>query len=83
MYGSSPANPRLSDNMASQNYEDASAIFTSTSEKRLVNRENNDPEADPELAAFMRSGRKSNSISEEEELDCIQNLLSLSQGNWR
>lgn len=27
--------------------------------------------------------RKSNSVSEEEELDCVQGLLSLSQGNWR
>jgi len=26
---------------------------------------------------------KSNSVSEEEELDCVQGLLSLSQGNWR
>lgn len=46
-------------------------------------RENRDPENDPELAAFMRSERKSNSISEDEELDCVQGLLSLSQGNWR
>ena len=45
--------------------------------------ENKDPENDPELAAFMRSERKSNSISEDEELDCVQGLLSLSQGNWR
>lgn len=27
--------------------------------------------------------RKSDSVSEEEELDCVQGLLSLSQGNWR
>lgn len=52
--------------------------------KGLVDRENRDPENDPELAAFMRSSeRKSNSISEDEELDCVQGLLSLSQGNWR
>jgi hypothetical protein len=37
----------------------------------------NDPEADAELAAFMGGGRKS------EDLDCVQGLLSLSQGNWR
>jgi hypothetical protein len=37
----------------------------------------NDPEADAELAAFMKGGRKS------EDLDCVQGLLSLSQGNWR
>lgn len=40
------------------------------------------PQADPEIAAFMRPS-KSASISQEEELDCVQNLLSLSQGNWR
>jgi len=45
--------------------------------------ENVDPEADPELAAFMRKGRKSNSLSSEDDMDCVQGLLSLSQGNWR
>jgi hypothetical protein len=40
-----------------------------------------DPDKDPELAAFMRD-RKSSSISGEEELDCVQGLLSLSQGRW-
>ncbi|KAF2154057.1 hypothetical protein K461DRAFT_292734 [Myriangium duriaei CBS 260.36] len=52
-----------------------------------------DPEDDEEIARFMSSKssrprerereRKSNSVSEEEELDCVQGLLSLSQGNWR
>lgn len=46
-----------------------------------------DPEDDEEIARFMGGGRersrKSNSVSEEEELDCVQGLLSLSQGNWR
>lgn len=37
----------------------------------------NDPEADAELADFMRGGRKS------DDLDCVQGLLSLSQGNWK
>lgn len=37
----------------------------------------NDPEADAELAEFMRGERKS------EDLDCVQGLLSLSQGNWK
>lgn len=41
-----------------------------------------DPDQDPELAAFMRDHRKSSSISGEEELDCVQGLLSLSQGKW-
>ena len=45
--------------------------------------ENADPEADAEVAAFMRSERKSNSTSSEDDLDCVQGLLSLSQGNWR
>ena len=39
-------------------------------------------EEDPEVAAFMRGAQKSN-ISGNEELDCVQGLLSLSQGNWR
>ncbi|KAG8628115.1 hypothetical protein KVT40_003988 [Elsinoe batatas] len=44
-----------------------------------------DPEDDDEIAHFMGAGRerKSNSVSEEEELDCVQGLLSLSQGNWK
>lgn len=46
--------------------------------RRSENDENeNDPEADAELAEFMRGGRKS------EDLDCVQGLLSLSQGNWK
>lgn len=45
--------------------------------------ENDNPEADPEIESFMRSGRKSSSVSGVEEMDCIQGLLSLSQGNWR
>ena len=45
--------------------------------------ENDDPEADPELVAFMRGASKTKGFSEEEDLDCIQGLLSLSQGNWR
>lgn len=43
--------------------------------------ENRDPEADVELATFMRGGAKS--VSSEDDLDCVQGLLSLSQGNWR
>lgn len=42
-----------------------------------------DPEDDEEIAHFMGGReRKSDSVSEEEELDCVQGLLSLSQGNW-
>lgn len=51
--------------------------------ERLPGSENADPEADPELATFMRGGRKSASLSSEDDLDCVQGLLSLSQGNWR
>ena len=44
-----------------------------------------DPEEDEDVADFMQAGKssKSNSVSEEEELDCVQGLLSLSQGNWK
>lgn len=45
--------------------------------------ENIDPEKDEELSAFMRKGRTSTSMSDDEDLDCVQGLLSLSQGNWR
>ena len=41
------------------------------------------PDEDEEVASFMGRERKSQSVSEEEELDCVQGLLSLSQGNWR
>ncbi|KAF4554977.1 putative homeobox protein YOX1 [Elsinoe fawcettii] len=43
-----------------------------------------DADEDDEIAHFMGGReRKSNSVSEEEELDCVQGLLSLSQGNWK
>jgi hypothetical protein len=45
--------------------------------------ENYRPEEDPEVAAFMRGTRRRSSVSGDEELDCVQGLLSLSQGNWR
>ncbi|KAI7355581.1 hypothetical protein KC354_g10728 [Hortaea werneckii] len=57
-----------------------------TSTKRKAARlegDSNDPEKDVELAAFMHRQRKSNSTSSEDDLDCVQGLLSLSQGNWR
>lgn len=38
---------------------------------------------DPEVTAFMSSARKRSGVSGDEELDCVQGLLSLSQGNWR
>lgn len=42
-----------------------------------------DPENDEELSAFMRGGQKRASVSGDDDLDCVQGLLSLSQGNWR
>ncbi|KAK5746830.1 Homeobox protein yox1 [Elasticomyces elasticus] len=50
---------------------------------KVVHSENTDSENDPELASFMHGGRGSNSTSSEADLDCVQGLLSLSQGNWR
>ncbi|KAA8646321.1 hypothetical protein EYZ11_008448 [Aspergillus tanneri] len=38
------------------------------------------PEMDADVSAFMAGG---GSASQEEDLDCIQGLLSLSQGAWR
>jgi hypothetical protein len=49
----------------------------------VSNAESKEDQEDPEVAAFMRGARKSNNISGDEELDCVQGLLSLSQGNWR
>ncbi|KAI9663627.1 MAG: hypothetical protein M1821_007117 [Bathelium mastoideum] len=47
--------------------------------------ENVDPEDDPEIAEFMGASRKrgdgTNALGE--DLDCVQGLLSLSQGNWQ
>ena len=42
-----------------------------------------DSRTDPEVEAFMEGHRRSASASEEDDLDCIQGLLSLSQGNWK
>ena len=38
---------------------------------------------DQEVAAFMRGPGTKKTMSANEELDCVQGLLSLSQGNWR
>ncbi|KAF2716960.1 hypothetical protein K431DRAFT_288968 [Polychaeton citri CBS 116435] len=42
-----------------------------------------DPENDPEVAAFMSTERRSSNATEEDDMDCVQGLLSLSQGNWK
>ena len=46
---------------------------------------NKDPEDDPEIAEFMGASRKRSdgTNASGEDLDCVQGLLSLSQGNWR
>lgn len=49
-------------------------------------KENLDPEDDEEIASFMRGNRTSGGQRDnarEDDLDCIQGLLSLSQGNWK
>ena len=40
-------------------------------------------EDDPEVVSFMRTGKGSSRVAADQELDCVQGLLSLSQGNWR
>ena len=60
-----------------------SGSFTFEKRHSRAQRESIDPENDPEIAAFMRAGRESDKVSDHEELDCVQGLLSLSQGNWR
>ncbi|KAL9088593.1 MAG: hypothetical protein Q9165_006113 [Trypethelium subeluteriae] len=47
--------------------------------------ENTNPEDDPEIAEFMNASRKrsTGTNASGEDLDCVQGLLSLSQGNWR
>lgn len=65
-------------------------------QQNATGRENADPETDPEIASFMGAGAKGTSRarkvgaidpqsarSEEDDMDCVQGLLSLSQGAWR
>ncbi|KAF2397869.1 hypothetical protein EJ06DRAFT_532869 [Trichodelitschia bisporula] len=40
------------------------------------------PEVDPEVSKFMEGGDRGSSGKGSEDLDCVQSLLSLSQGNW-
>lgn len=49
-------------------------------------KENANPEDDEEIASFMRTRRREGgqgATAGEDDLDCIQGLLSLSQGNWK
>lgn len=45
--------------------------------------EDGGPREDDEVAAFMRGRKQGASAAGEDDLDCVQGLLSLSQGNWR
>ena len=76
---------QTSDESGSQGATSTRTHTTATTSQKLgkpsLNAENTDPEADPELAAFMRGGNSS--VAGVDDLDCIQGLLSLSQGNWR
>lgn len=38
---------------------------------------------DDQLSSFIRRGEKNEGVSGTDDLDCVQGLLSLSQGNWR
>ncbi|KAF2838416.1 hypothetical protein M501DRAFT_1005306 [Patellaria atrata CBS 101060] len=54
--------------------------------ERTFDAENANPEDDEEIAAFMGSAKNSvvkEDVKDGDEMDCIQGLLSLSQGNWR
>ncbi|KAG8526814.1 uncharacterized protein KY384_008243 [Bacidia gigantensis] len=50
-----------------------------SSATKVSNRENRTPEVDDDVAVFMGG---SSLPREEEDLDCVQNLLSLSQAAW-
>ncbi|KXT10435.1 hypothetical protein AC579_7875 [Pseudocercospora musae] len=78
------------ENWAPQNnlFETRSSDPERSSTKRLgssthFDEDRTDPEADPELAAFMDSGKNVAKASRDDDLDCVHGLLSLSQGNWR
>ena len=55
--------------------------LSQSSQRRLNTNQGKDvPGVDPDVSAFMTGG---GSASQDEDLDCIQGLLSLSQGAWR
>ena len=58
-------------------------IFSSTKFTQKSLGLSDSSEDDEETTTPTERERKSQSVSEEEELDCVQGLLSLSQGNWR
>lgn len=56
---------------------------TEVSRDDSVDDANDDVDNDAEIEAFMKGGRSNSNVSGEEEMDCVQGLLSLSQGAWR
>lgn len=79
----STSRPALGSNSNAANRAAKSGPVPNNDKKQASATELADPENDAELAAFMKGGRLSNHASDEDELDCVQGLLSLSQGNWR
>jgi hypothetical protein len=82
-----PSRQVLGDNM--QVISQGSSLGDMMASKRQT-RVNTDVEVDDDVARFMADGSKdsgsqpaSTSSGDSEELDCVQSLLSLSQGNWR
>lgn len=62
------------------NQQDATPRRRRSESKEMDEKENKVNEVDEEIAVFMG---ESSVPREEEDLDCVQNLLSLSQGAWR
>jgi len=82
-----PASERSVRTIESDDDLDESHTAVSTSRGPLKTPRNQSWRDDDNEHSARHTGRKreskSNSVSEEEELDCVQGLLSLSQGNWR
>ncbi|PKY08305.1 putative homeobox transcription factor [Aspergillus campestris IBT 28561] len=57
-----------------------SRLSQASQRKLNLNQGKDVPGVDPDVSAFMAGG---GSASQDEDLDCIQGLLSLSQGAWR
>ena len=62
------------------NQQDAAPTRRRSESKEMDEKENKVSEVEEEVAVFMG---ESSVPREEEDLDCVQNLLSLSQGAWR
>jgi hypothetical protein len=81
-----PSRQVLGENM--QVVSQGSSLGSMMASKRQT-RINADVEVDDDVARFMADGSRENSSQastssgDTEELDCVQSLLSLSQGNWK